>query len=103
MTELEEARKRISAIDKDMARLFVERMRVIEGVAAFKKLNGLPVTDPAREEAVLDLNCRLVEDPVLQEYYLQFINNIIACSKAYQERLLKPESFKLDTDSGEGK
>ena len=89
MTELEEARKRISAIDKDMARLFVERMRVVEGVAAYKKLNGLPVTDPAREEAVLDLNCRLVEDPVLQEYYVPFIKGVMAYSSAYQERLLE--------------
>ena len=89
MTELEEARQKISAVDRKMAELFVERMRLVEGIAAYKKLNGLPVTDPAREEAVLDLNCRLIEDPVLQEYYVPFIKGVIAYSSAYQERLLE--------------
>ena len=89
MSQLEETRKGISAIDKEMARLFVERMRLAGEVAAYKKANGLPVRDPEREAAVLDRNTRLVDDPVMQEYYIPFIKDLMSCSSAYQERLLE--------------
>ena len=88
MSELEETRKRISAVDEEMAGLFVERMRLVENVAAYKKVNGLPVTDSSREADVLDRNTRLVEDPVLKEYYIPFVRKVIESSSAYQERLL---------------
>ena len=89
MSELEETRKRINAVDKEMAGLFVERMRLVEKVAAYKKVNGLPVTDAYREAAVLDTNTRLVEDPVLKEYYIPFAKKVIESSSEYQERLLE--------------
>jgi chorismate mutase/prephenate dehydratase len=88
MSELEEARKGITAIDKEMARLFVERMRLAGEVAAYKKANGLPVKDAAREAVVLEKNTALVEDPVLQEYYVPFLKDVISYSCAYQERLM---------------
>ena len=88
MTELEESRKRIGEIDAGMARLFVERMRIVEGVAAYKKEKGLPVLDASREAAVLERNSKLVDDPVLQEYYIPFIKNVMAYSSAYQVRLM---------------
>ena len=89
MSELEEARKGITAIDKEMARLFVERMRLAGEVAAYKKANGLPVKDAAREAVVLEKNTALVDDPVLQEYYIPFVRKVIESSSAYQERLLE--------------
>ena len=89
MNELEETRKKISGIDSEMARLFEERMRLSEAVAEYKKRNGLPVRDPIREAAVLDRNIKLVDDPVLQEYYIPFIKNLMTCSSAYQIRLLE--------------
>ena len=88
MSELEEIRKGISAVDEKMARLFVERMELVGQVAAYKKANGLPVKDTAREAAVLDRNSRLVDDPVMQEYYVPFLQDVISYSCAYQERLL---------------
>ena len=89
MSELEEIRKRINAVDKEMAGLFVERMRIVEQVAAYKKVNGLPVTDAYREAAVLDSNTRLVDDPVLREYYIPFAKKVMESSSEYQERLLE--------------
>ena len=89
MNELEETRKRISVLDAEMARIFVERMRLVEDVAEYKKQKGLPITDPVREAAVLERNIRLVEDPVLKEYYTPFIKGMMGYSSAYQERLLE--------------
>ena len=88
MKELEEIRKSIGAVDEKMARLFVERMELVGQVAAYKKANGLPVKDPAREAAVLDRNIRLVGDPVMQEYYVPFMKDVMSCARAYEERLM---------------
>ena len=89
MSQLEDSRKGISAIDREMARLFVERMRLAGEVAAYKKANGLPVKDAAREAEVLEKNTALVDDPVIQEYYIPFEKKVIEYSSAYQERLLE--------------
>lgn len=89
MSVLDDARKRVSAIDEEMAGLFVERMHLVEDIAEYKKLNGLPVTDASREEDVLNRNTQLVDDPVLREYYVPFIKGVMAYSSAYQERLLQ--------------
>ena len=89
MNELEETRKKIGAVDAEMARLFVERMHLAEDVAEYKKQNGLPVLDSAREAAVLDRNLKLVQDPVMKEFYVPFIKNVMNCSSSYQRRLLE--------------
>ncbi len=88
MNELEEARRIISEADAAMAGLFEKRMRAVEQVAAYKKERGLPVLDPAREEAVIRSGCARVEDPVLREYYVRFLRDVMATSRAYQNRLI---------------
>jgi len=89
MNELEETRKKISVLDAEMARIFVERMKLVEDIAAYKKHKGLPVHDPVREASVLDRNIRLVDDPVLQEYYIPFVKGMMGYASSYQERLLE--------------
>lgn len=85
--KLEEAREIINAVDAQMAELFVKRMRATETVYAYKKEHGLPVRDPAREEAVIARNAALVEDDVLKGYYIDFLKQVMAVSRAYQHRL----------------
>ena len=60
MNELEDTRKKIGVLDAEMARIFVERMKLVEDVAGYKKRNGLPVHDPVREAAVLERNATYV-------------------------------------------
>ena len=50
MDNLENARKEINDIDKQMMDLFIRRMKAAENIAQYKKERGLPVYDPAREE-----------------------------------------------------
>ena len=45
MTELEQARAIISEADREMAKVFEKRMAAVRTVAAYKKANGLPITD----------------------------------------------------------
>ena len=84
---LEEARKTINRVDGEMARLFVERMHAAEVVAAYKKANGLEILDTQREAEVVRQNSLLVENPVIREYYVNFLKNTMAVSRSYQARL----------------
>ena len=82
------ARNEINEIDAQMAELFVRRMRAAEEVATYKKEHALPILDTAREEQVIQTNAKLVEDKTLREYYINFIRNNMAVSRAYQSRLM---------------
>ena len=52
-TNLEEIRDEINAIDDELVKLFVLRMKAAEKVAEVKRSSSRPVTDPARERAIL--------------------------------------------------
>lgn len=88
MNSLEQARETISRVDREMAALFEERMRAAEAVAAYKQAHGLPIEDREREAEVIRTGSERVSDPVLREYYVRFIQENMALSKAYQSRLL---------------
>lgn len=85
---LDEARKEINRIDKEMARLFEERMRCAEAVAEYKKERGLAILDKAREDEIIKANSALISDEAIKEYYVNFLRNNMAVSRAYQERLI---------------
>ena len=84
---LEEARKIINKVDAQMAELFVERMRAAELVYAYKKEYGLPILDAKREAAVIERNASAIEDEVLRGYYIDFLRDVMAVSRAYQYRM----------------
>jgi len=88
MNELDAARADISRIDEQMARLFEERMQAVRQVAAYKKERGLPVRDPAREEALM-ARCRgLIRDPAVEAEYVEFLRQVIGVSCRFQESLI---------------
>lgn len=86
-SKLEEARKIINEVDAQMAELFVERMRAAEMVYEHKKEFGLPILDQKREEAVIEKNSALIEDEVLKSYYIDYLKQLMAISRAYQYRM----------------
>ena len=89
LDKLKEARRMINEIDREMAELFVKRMRAAEIVAAYKGENGLPILDEAREEELIKVNSTYIEDEVLLEYYVSFIKSNMEISRRYQSRLLE--------------
>lgn len=100
MNELEQNRKIIDDIDKQMAKLFEERMISAGKIAEFKKEKGLPVFDKLREDAVLAKNIAYVKDETLAEYYVQFMKDVMKTSRAYQHRIL--EGVKVAYSGAEG-
>ena len=91
MSELEKCRETITQIDGEMARLFEQRMETSAKIAAYKKENGLPVKDKAREDALISRGSELMKNPELTEYYADFIRGILDISCRYQEKLLSEE------------
>lgn len=89
MTELEKAREQIDRIDKEMARLFEERMAAVKTVAEYKRQNGVRVTDLSREAEVIKRNSSLIENEALKPYFVSFLQSNMDISKAYQHRLLE--------------
>ena len=70
-----------------MAELLVKRMRAAEMVLEYKMENGLPILDSKREDAVIARNAALIEDNAIQGYYIDFLKNLMALSKAYQYQM----------------
>ena len=51
--ELNEIRERINNLNDEMLALFMERMKLSEAVAAYKKEHKLPILDKTREREIL--------------------------------------------------
>ena len=88
MQTLEESRREIDRIDREMARLFEERMRTVAQVIEYKKVVGMHILDSSREAAVIEKNSAYIQDPALLDYYLRFIQAQMDLSKEYQRTLL---------------
>ena len=84
MNSLDEARKKINDIDKEMARLFEERMKAVLEVLKYKKEHNLPVFDELREIELTKKNIELLQDENLKEYYMIFFKGVLESSKKYQ-------------------
>ena len=91
MNNLEKARLIINEVDKKMIELFKERMEAAKLVADYKKENNLPILDEAREEALINKNLEVLNNPELREYYLTFFQGMLKASKDYQTDLNKKD------------
>lgn len=88
MNKLEEARKNINEIDKEMAKLFTERMEAARNVAEYKREHGLSILDSSRERQLIAKNSEYIKDADIRSYYVQFLKEMMNISKQYQHRLL---------------
>ena len=91
MADIHDLRKKINDIDKDMAKLFEERMKVVKEVAEYKKANSMPITDSNREDEIVSKNSSLFTDEDTKSYYVNFIKDTMKISKKYQEKIIEGE------------
>lgn len=82
---LEEARKEIDRIDREMAALYQRRMETVEAVADWKKRHDLPVFQPEREAAILEKDAAWVK-PAYRDSWVQLLKTMMAQSRAHQQR-----------------
>ncbi len=86
---LEEARKIIDRVDREMARLFVERMGAAVMVAEYKRDHGLEILDQRREDEIIARNSAMIDNEELRGYYVNFLRDTMAVSRSYQARLME--------------
>ena len=87
--DLNQLRERIDGVDNEIIRLMTERMDIAAEIAAYKKENGLPVLNVARErEKLVDVAEKSRED--VQDYMQVLYNLIFELSRSHQNRLLVP-------------
>lgn len=89
MDKLNEARSIISETDKEIAALFEKRMKAVRMVAEYKKERGLPIFDAKREQQLVKNNLSYIEDELVKEFYVPFLQNTMDISKRYQHRILE--------------
>ncbi len=87
MNKLENARIEINKIDKEMAKLFEQRMKAVEDVIEYKIENNMDIFDSSREKEIIEKNTKLLENDKYSKYYVEFIENLMSISKKYQKKI----------------
>ena len=88
MDKLNESRKQIEQIDKEMAKLFCQRLDAAKEIADYKKERALPVYDALRESELIKANLSYVEKGEHAEFYELFIKDVMKNSRLYQDRII---------------
>ena len=107
VVDLAESRKKIDAIDKEITRLFEERMEVANDVAAYKRSTGKKVFDPERENQKLETLRGLASNEFNEVAVEDLFRQIMSISRKYQYQKLGPtvndipfrQVDKLDVDA----
>ena len=85
--DLNDYRRQIDEIDRQLLALFGQRMEVAAGIAAYKKEHDLPVLDGKRErEKLLDVAAKTPDD--LKDYAVSLYSLLFELSRSHQTRML---------------
>ncbi len=110
VVDLKESRDKIDKIDRQIAELFEERMKVATDVAAYKRSTGKKVYDPVREEEKLKTLRGLSDNEFNKTGIEDLFRQIMSISRKYQYQVLGTEnelkqifrqvnSFDTDSDT----
>lgn len=90
--DINELRKEIDSIDKEIVKLFEKRMKIVTGIAEYKLENNMEIFDKGREETLLEKVDIYLENKELSEYLRLFFENLMDLSKDYQKKKIKEKS-----------
>ena len=68
MSQLDEYRKRLDAIDGGLVELFLRRNEITGKIGEYKRAAGMPVLDAGRERQVIDSRTALAATPAERLY-----------------------------------
>lgn len=91
MDTLDEARKKINAVDQQMAKLFEERMQAVEDVITYKIQNNMPVFDGNREKTLIAKNVSFIQNEKYKDAYLTQFAKMLEVSKNYQKQIINKD------------
>lgn len=92
MSELEEYRKEIDSIDKELIELFEKRMNIAIKVGEYKRQNNLPIFNGKREEEVIEKNMRNLNNSNYSDITRRFFENIMELSRSLQQNIIREDS-----------
>ena len=88
MERLNSLREQIDIIDKQMAKLFEERINLVKQIAEVKKEINYPSYDQGRETFVLIRNGAYIEDKDIRMMYFEMMRKQFELTKKMQEEIL---------------
>lgn len=91
MRDIQVLRQMIDNIDKELVKLFEERMNVVEEVATYKIQTGKALKDPERESALIKKNVSLLNDKKYDRLLSVFFKDIMEYSRTHQQALMTQE------------
>ena len=88
MERLNVLRDKVDIIDKQMAKLFAERIELVKEIAQVKKELELPIYDQGRETFILIRNGAFIENRETRVMYFEMLNKMFELTKKMQEEIL---------------
>lgn len=86
---LQEERNKIDKIDKQIVKLFEERMETASKIAKVKKENNMEIFDSSRENLVIEKVKSYLENKELEKYLEKFYLDLMGVSKDYQKDVIE--------------
>ncbi|MGY3777031.1 chorismate mutase [Helcococcus sueciensis] len=86
---LQEERNKIDEIDKQIVKLFEERMETASKIAKVKKENNMEIFDSSRENLVIEKVKSYLENKELEKYLEKFYLDLMGVSKDYQKDIIE--------------
>lgn len=87
MSRLDEDRKKIDVIDRQIAELFEKRFEIVKDVIEYKIENRLPILNSGREAEITRKNTALIQDEDTREYFKVWYEELLLLSKEYQKQI----------------
>ena len=87
MSRLDEDRKKIDVIDRQIAELFEKRFEVVRDVIEYKIENRLPILNSGREAEITKKTTALIKVEDIREYFKVWYEELLLLSKEYQKQI----------------
>lgn len=89
MSNLDDYRAEIDAIDKELIKLFEKRMNVVLNVARYKKENNMEIFQNGREEEVINKAVNNIVNKDYEKEVKEFITSTMEISRGLQKRKIE--------------
>lgn len=86
MSDIDDYRSRIDEIDKEITRLFEERMNTVINIGNYKKTNNLPIFNRDREDEVIEKNIGYLKNENYAQETRKFFISLMEVSRELQSR-----------------
>ena len=85
MNKLEELRNNIDKVDQEIVQLLEKRMTIVQQISDEKQAQKITILDTSREQTVLDLVSKNVQNPAYQTTIINTYKDIMKNSRLYQK------------------